>query len=83
MSYITSEAAAENLTKIFGDDISTQLYFTHWSDLGSFLTDKYKVLKAMAELDTHMFEKICTKRALDPSKVPNREMVTKAYSNYY
>ena len=83
MSYITSEAAAENIKKIFGEDISTQLYFTHGSDLGSFLTDKDKVLKAMAERDTHMFEKICTKRALDPSKVPNRQMVTKAYSNYY
>ena len=58
MSYITSEAAAENLNKIFGDDISTQSYFTHWSDLGSFLTDKDKVLKAMAELDTHMFGRV-------------------------
>jgi Family of unknown function (DUF5636) len=83
MSYVTSEQAALNLKEIFDEDISKQDHFAEWCDLGSFLTDKDKVLKAMAELDTHMFEKICAKKSLNTKHVPNRQMVTRAYSYYY
>src|SRR6516225_7020609 len=82
MCEVSSEDVGSNLKDIFGSNISKETYFPRWCQLGAFLTRKPEVLRAMEKLDNLMFEKLCKKKGLNPNAVPNRKMVTEAYSAY-
>jgi len=83
MSEVSSEDVGSNLKDIFGSNISKETYFPRWCQLGAFLTRKVEVLRAIEKLDNLMFERLCKKKGLNTNAVPNRKMVTEAYSAYH